>query len=221
MEKAHLRGNFRNLKQALKVMPDDFQLSSSDSAAQLLRKSSESLIQLRKKIQPQKEEKKSHLSIIEEKKEHKKNSSISSNNKKENSKENTIQVNNIINVASQDGYRALMNQIVSSKIDIQGALFNNKDKKNLPNQSMNNSTTMVNESPIKAPILNGMKNWLMKKMTANNEATKAKLEAAKKRRAELTHIQDMDRAQLSKVNMTEKVDEKIKSIRRQNMRKFL
>jgi hypothetical protein len=33
MEKAHLRGNFRNLKQALKVMPDDFQLSSSDSAA--------------------------------------------------------------------------------------------------------------------------------------------------------------------------------------------
>jgi hypothetical protein len=46
---------------------------------------------------------------------------------------------------------------------------------------MNNSTTMLNESPIKTPILNGMKNWLMKKMTANNEAIKAKLEAAKKK----------------------------------------
>jgi hypothetical protein len=33
MEKAYLKGDFTNLKQALKVMPDDFNLSSSDSAA--------------------------------------------------------------------------------------------------------------------------------------------------------------------------------------------
>jgi hypothetical protein len=32
MEKAHLKGDFTHLKRALKVMPDDFQLSSSDSA---------------------------------------------------------------------------------------------------------------------------------------------------------------------------------------------
>jgi hypothetical protein len=52
---------------------------------------------------------------------------------------------------------------------------------NLPNQSMlNNSTTMMNESPkMKGLVMNGMKNWFIKKMTANNEATKAKLEAAK------------------------------------------
>ncbi len=213
MEKAYLKGDFTNLKHALKVMPDDFHLSSSDSAAQLLRISSESLNQLRKKNEDKLEESKGHLRIVEEKKDHKKHSSISSNNKKENSKENTHQINNIIDVDSQDGYRGLMNQIAqTSKIDFQAALFNNKDKKNLPNQSMlNNSTTMLNESPmVKGPVMNGVKNWLIKKMTANNEATKAKLEAAKKRRAELTQMLDMERGQMSKVNMKEKVDEKIK-----------
>lgn len=213
MEKAYLKGDFTNLKHALKVMPDDFHLSSSDSAAQLLRISSESLSQLRKKNEDKLEESKGHLRIVEEKKDHKKHSSISSNNKKENSKENTHQINNIIDVDSQDGYRGLMNQIAqTSKIDFQAALFNNKDKKNLPNQSMlNNSTTMLNESPmVKGPVMNGMKNWLMKKMAANNEATKAKLEAAKKRRAELTQMLDMERGQMSKVNMKEKVDEIIK-----------
>ena len=212
MEKAYLKGDFTNLKHALKVMPDDFHLSSSDSAAQLLRISSESLNQLRKKNEDKKEESKGHIRIVEEKKDHKKHSSISSNNKKENSKENTHQINNIIDVDGQDGYRGLMNQIAqTSKIDFQGALFNKKDK-NLPNQSMlNNSTTMLNESPmVKGPVMNGMKNWLMKKMVANNEATKAKLEAAKKRRAELTQMLDMERGQMSKVNMKEKVDEKIK-----------
>lgn len=214
MEKAYLKGDFTNLKWALKVMPDDFHLSSSDSAAQLLRISTESLNQLRKKNEEKKEEsKKGHVRIVEEKKDHKKHASISSNNKKENSKENTHQINNIIDVDSQDGYRGLMNQIAqTSKIDFQAALFNNKDKKNNPNQSMmNNSTTMLNESPmVKGPVMNGVKNWLMKKMAANNEATKAKLEAAKKRRAELTQMLDMERAQMSKVNMKEKVDEKIK-----------
>lgn len=191
MNKAYIRGDFKNLKEALKVMPDDFQLSSSDSAIQLLRISSESLAQLKKKQQNEKaEESKKHLSIIDEKKEHKKHSSISSNHKKDvNSKENTIQVNNIIDVNEQDGYRGLMNQIAqTSKIDFQAALFNNKDKRMInPNQSINNSTTMLNDSPVvKGPIMNGMKNWLIKKMAGNNEVTKAKLEAARKRRLELT-----------------------------------
>ena len=54
---------------------------------------------------------------------------------------------------------------------------------------------MLNESPmVKGSIMKGMKGWLMKKMAANNEITKAKLEAARKRRAELSTTKDMERA---------------------------
>ncbi len=70
---------------------------------------------------------------------------------------------------------------------------------------------MLNESPmVKGPVMNGVKNWVIKKLNASNEATKAKLEAARKRKEELTQMLDMERAQMSKINMKEKVDEKIK-----------
>ena len=53
---------------------------------------------------------------------------------------------------------------------------------------------MLNESPIaKMPVMNGMKNWLIKKIGGNNEVTKAKLEAARKRKLELTQKKDMER----------------------------
>lgn len=242
MKKASERGDFKNLKQALKIMPGDFELSSNDSAAQLLRISTESLKQLKKRKEQDKvEESKQpihHLNVIDEKKGgggHKKTPSTSSfgNRKDNNSKENQFNIisNNANLDDEQDGYRALMNQISqASKIDFQSAAIfnnlNNINKKttttnNHPNASIN-STTMLNESPVvKQPMMNGMKNWLMKKMAASNEVTKAKLEAARKRRAQLSQIQDMERGQMSKVNMRERVDDKIKKIRRQNMRKFL
>ncbi len=53
---------------------------------------------------------------------------------------------------------------------------------------------MLNDSGIaKTPIMNGMKNWLIKKMAGNNDVTKAKLEAARKRKLELTQTKDMER----------------------------
>ncbi len=83
-----------------------------------------------------------------------------------------------------------------------------------PNTSMNQSAiTFLNDSPTisKQPaLMNKFKSFIAKKITANSEVTKAKLEAAKKRRLELTQTKDMDRDQLSKINMNEKVDAKIK-----------
>lgn len=70
---------------------------------------------------------------------------------------------------------------------------------------------MLNESAIaKTPIMNEMKNWVLKKLAGNNDVTKAKLEAARKRKFEITQTKDMERGQMSKIDMREKVDDKIK-----------